>query len=52
MEKKDILEEIMLNVQQFPLDFQERILDILKGMEFTNKCIKNNSSQNNKKNNE
>lgn len=34
-----VLNEIMLNAKQLPLECQERILDILKGMVFTKKCL-------------
>lgn len=34
-----VLNEIMLNAKQIPLKCQERILDILKGMAFTKKCL-------------
>lgn len=34
-----VLNEIMLNVKQLPLECQERILDILKGMVFTKNCL-------------
>lgn len=43
MNNKTILNEIMLNVKQVPLEYQERILDILKGMTFTKKCLTKNS---------
>jgi hypothetical protein len=36
-----LLNEIMLNAKQVPLECQERILDILKGMAFTKKCLLN-----------
>ena len=39
MNDEDILNEIMINVKQVPLECQERILDILKGMVFTKKCL-------------
>ncbi|EKQ51787.1 MULTISPECIES: hypothetical protein [unclassified Clostridium] len=39
MNDENILNEIMINVKQVPLECQERILDILKGMVFTKKCL-------------
>ncbi|NOW84925.1 hypothetical protein B0H39_002806 [Clostridium beijerinckii] len=37
MENTDILNEIMLNARQIPLYYQERTLDILKGMHLQKK---------------
>lgn len=45
MENTDILDEIMLNVRQIPLEYQERTLDILKGMVFTKKVLLNSGSK-------
>lgn len=45
MENTDILNEIMLNARQIPLYYQERTLDILKGMAFTKKILLNSPSQ-------
>ncbi|WP_244834695.1 hypothetical protein [Clostridium sp. BJN0001] len=45
MESTDILNEIMLNAKQVPLECQEGILAILKGMEFTKQCLLNRPSQ-------
>lgn len=42
MNRTTILNEIMLNAKQVPLECQERILDILKGMAFTKKCLTKN----------
>lgn len=42
MKKSSILEEIMSNAEQVPLECQERILDILKGMAFTKRCLSKN----------
>lgn len=44
MNNPTILDEIMVNARQIPLECQERILDILKGMAFTKKCIVNDAS--------
>ena len=53
MKDDAILNEIMLNAKQVPLECQERILDILKGMVFTKKCLtKNMSEDNNESTNE
>ena len=40
MKKNDVLiEEIMKQVSEIPVEYQERILDILRGMTFTKKCL-------------
>jgi len=36
---KCILDEIMSNAKELPLDYQERVLDILKGMTFAKKSL-------------
>ncbi|WP_181246079.1 MULTISPECIES: hypothetical protein [Clostridium] len=41
----DILNEIMLNAKEIPIECQERILDILKGMAFTKRCLLNPHSK-------
>ena len=46
MKNKKILDEIMANAEQIPLECQERILDIVKGMAFTNKCLIHNPAIN------
>ena len=45
MNDETILNEIMLNADQIPLECQERILDILKGMVFTKKCLTKDITQ-------
>lgn len=50
MSNTTILNEIMSNAKQLPLECQERILDILKGMAFTKKCLTNNTTPTNEKN--
>ncbi|WP_411680137.1 hypothetical protein [Clostridium thailandense] len=53
MNNETILNEIMLNAREVPLECQERILDILKGMAFAKKClIKNLCVDNEKKTHE
>lgn len=47
MKDDAILNEIMLNAKQVPLECQERILDILKGMAFTQKCLTKNMTEDN-----
>ena len=47
MKDDAMLNEIMLNVKQVPLECQERILDILKGMAFTKKCLTENMGEDN-----
>lgn len=37
-----ILNEIMLNAKEIPIECQEKVLDILKGMAFTKKCLLEN----------
>lgn len=49
MNNTTILNEIMLNAKQVPLECQERILDILKGMAFTKKCLTKNPPPTNEK---
>lgn len=44
MNNPTILDQIMINAKQVPLECQERILDILKGMAFTKKCMLNSTS--------
>lgn len=39
MERKKLLNEIMVNANKVPIECQERILDVLKGMVFTKKCL-------------
>lgn len=41
-----VLNEIMLNVKQIPSEYQERILDILKGMQFTKKFLMEDKTNN------
>ncbi|MDU1604738.1 MAG: hypothetical protein E6845_17410 [Clostridium sp.] len=38
-----ILNEIMLNAKEIPIECQEKVLDILKGMAFTKKCLLKNT---------
>lgn len=40
MNKEEILKEIMNNLEQVPLECQEKILDIVKAMAFTRKCLR------------
>lgn len=47
MKDDAMLNEIMVNVKQVPLECQERILDILKGMAFTKRCLAKNMGEDN-----
>lgn len=37
--EQNILNEIMENASKVPLECQERVLDVLKGMAFTRQCL-------------
>ncbi|NEZ44646.1 hypothetical protein [Paenibacillus alvei] len=39
MTKMNILDEIMHQASQVPIECQERILDVLRGMAFTKNCM-------------
>ena len=39
MSKMDILDEIIYQASLVPIEYQERILDVLRGMAFTKNCM-------------
>lgn len=45
MDNTAILNEIILNAKELPIECQERILDILKGMAFTKRCLLKKTTQ-------
>ena len=38
MQQNEILEEIMKQVKKLPVEEQRQVLEILKSMQFSNKC--------------